>query len=185
VAEEIRKAVIHGCPRPGKGVTTCCGQSPFELDPMSRMTSDPALVTCAPRSETVAYVRLDKLPDHANKGKWSTLVEQACGQDTLEDHQQAADGLRQMAKDAAEQTVASKKCIHGEFMLWQPWSRALIPGHIYSEDGLREARISSCCEYHFDKMFDDDWVDVLTGEPGDMHPYRRQWITENPERVTG
>jgi hypothetical protein len=38
--------VVHACPEGTGGVTGCCGRTPFELDRMSRMTVDPALVTC-------------------------------------------------------------------------------------------------------------------------------------------
>ena len=61
-----------------------------------------------------------------------------------------------------------KRCIEGEPMLWFPYHRALVPGHIYSQAGLKEARISGCCEYHFDRMFEPGWVDAVTGEPGLM-----------------
>lgn len=38
--------VVHACPEADSGVTGCCGQTPFELDPRSRMTVNPTLVTC-------------------------------------------------------------------------------------------------------------------------------------------
>lgn len=95
----------------------------------------------------------------------------------MSDQDNAVAELRKM--EEAAKSTDSKSCIHGEKMLWLPYDRALIPGHIYSEDGMREARISGCCEYHFDKMFDEDWVDVLTGEPGDMHADREAWERKN------
>lgn len=72
--------------------------------------------------------------------------------------------LKGMAEAAAQ--TDSKRCIEGEPMLYFPYHRALVPGHIYSEGGIREARISGCCEYHFDRMFEPGWVDVVTGQPG-------------------
>ena len=49
-----------------------------------------------------------------------------------------------------------KRCIYGEAMVFWPYRYALVPGHIYSRAGVEEARISGCCEYHFDKMFPAD-----------------------------
>jgi hypothetical protein len=40
--------IVHQCPPDGSGITPCCGVTPFELDPTSRMTGDPARVTCSP-----------------------------------------------------------------------------------------------------------------------------------------
>ena len=60
-----------------------------------------------------------------------------------------------------------KRCIEGEPMLWLPHTRALMPGHIYSQAGAAEARISGSCEYHFDRWFKPGWTDPVTGEPGD------------------
>lgn len=62
------------------------------------------------------------------------------------------------------------RCIEGEVMLYVPYERALIPGHIYSDEGLKEARISGSCEYHFDRWFEPGWVDVITGEKGRTPP---------------
>ena len=62
--------------------------------------------------------------------------------------------------------VDYKRCLWGEPMLWLPCDRAVAPGHIYSEAGLREARISGSCEYHFDKMFKPGWTDIITKEAG-------------------
>ena len=76
---------------------------------------------------------------------------------------EVAEQLRRMKTEAEAQEVPTKKCIHGEFMLYLPHDRSVLPGHIRSELGLREARISSCCESHFDRDFDEDWVDPLTG----------------------
>ena len=72
--------------------------------------------------------------------------------------------LGQMAEEAS--TLDTKRCIEGEPMLWLPHDRALVPGHVYSEAGLDEAKISGCCEYHFDRMFEPGWTDPVTGEPG-------------------
>lgn len=42
-------------------------------------------------------------------------------------------------------------CTQGEKVFFYQYDHALIPGHIYSGDGIAEFRISKVCEYHFDK----------------------------------
>lgn len=78
--------------------------------------------------------------------------------------QAALEQLRKMA--VSPEAAESKKCIEGEPMLYVEYDRALIPGHIYSREGIAEARISGSCEYHFDRWFEPGWVDVVTGEQG-------------------
>ena len=85
---------------------------------------------------------------------------------TLADYQRVADELNLMSVMA--ESLDTKRCVEGEPMLWLPYHRAVVPGHIYSEKGIDEARMSGCCEYHFDRMFEPGWVDVITGEKGDM-----------------
>jgi len=47
--------------------------------------------------------------------------------------------------------------IGGEKVFYVQDTKARMPGHCYSEAGVREAqRISGCCEYHFDEMFPTD-----------------------------
>lgn len=82
-------------------------------------------------------------------------------------------------QEAATKQGTTKRCIDGEYMVYLPYERALVPGHIYSEDGIREARISGSCEYHFDRMFDEDWTDPYTGEPGLNNDKRPQWLAEH------
>lgn len=67
-----------------------------------------------------------------------------------------------------------KKCLKGEPMLFMECDRAVAPGHIYSEAGLKEARISGYCEYHFDRMFEPGWTDPITGEAGNT-PEEESW----------
>lgn len=57
--------------------------------------------------------------------------------------------LRAFAAAAALTDTA--RCISGEAVFYAPDTEARIPGHIYSEIGVQEFRISHCCEYHFDK----------------------------------
>jgi len=84
-------------------------------------------------------------------------------QDLSEADQAALEQLRKMAQLATED---HKKCVWGEHMLYLEHDKALMPGHIYSMAGIREARISGSCEYHFDRSFKEGWVDPVTGEPG-------------------
>ena len=67
-------------------------------------------------------------------------------------------GIQQLAKDA--QAAGWSKCIAGgEAVFYYPASCAAMPGHIYSEDGRTEWKISGLCEYHFDEctIFVEDW----------------------------
>lgn len=48
------------------------------------------------------------------------------------------------------------RCIYGEAVFYRPDNSAFGPGHIYSETGRAEFRISKCCEYHFDEMFKEE-----------------------------
>lgn len=61
------------------------------------------------------------------------------------------------------------RCIQGEKIIHLPDTEARGPGHIYSEDGLQEFRISRCCEFHFDKWFagsDDRFSDLIEDTDG-------------------
>lgn len=59
---------------------------------------------------------------------------------------------------AAEADPLTTRCIEGEAMFYLAHTHALIPGHVYSREGLREIRLSGYCEFHFDEIasaFDD------------------------------
>lgn len=47
-----------------------------------------------------------------------------------------------------------------EVVFYAPWEEALIPGHIYSRDGMTEYGISGTCEYHFDKWTNNPEEDL-------------------------
>lgn len=47
-------------------------------------------------------------------------------------------------------------CVAGEKVVFLDFPFALMPGHIYSEAGVDEFRISGCCEYHFDTWFKEE-----------------------------
>lgn len=51
------------------------------------------------------------------------------------------------------------RCIYGEKVFFCSGEFALLPGHIYSRAGRDEFAISKCCEYHFDRMFDEKWLE--------------------------
>ena len=58
----------------------------------------------------------------------------------------------------AEESTPDKACRFSEekeVVFFAEWDEALIPGHIYSKEGLEEYRISQTCEYHFDLWMDD------------------------------
>lgn len=84
--------------------------------------------------------------------------------DLTKDEEQMVAHLKEMRIEA--ETLDTKKCIEGEPMLFLEHTRALVPGHIYSAEGMSEARISGSCEYHFDRWFKEGWTDPITGEPG-------------------
>ena len=60
----------------------------------------------------------------------------------------------------AEQNIANgsyvNKCLYGEAVYYVGNDKALKPGHIYSENGISEYKISRCCEFHFDEMFREE-----------------------------
>lgn len=65
--------------------------------------------------------------------------------------------LKEVQRRATEATPENI-CIlsdEKEVVFQVPWHEALIPGHIYSEEGMAEYGISKTCEYHFDLWMDD------------------------------
>lgn len=56
---------------------------------------------------------------------------------------------------ADQEDSYTTRCIQGEKIIYLPDDEARGPGHIYSQEGLAEFRISRCCEYHFDKWFEE------------------------------
>lgn len=66
--------------------------------------------------------------------------------------------LAHRAAEAADAGEYNVRCMAGEPVFYYPHTHGLMPGHIYSELGVEEFRISQSCEYHF-----DDW----TKEPDD------------------
>jgi len=60
------------------------------------------------------------------------------------------------AMAALADSTNSAQCIKGEYVFYMEHDKGLIPGHIYSMDGVKEMGISNCCEFHFDEMFGPD-----------------------------
>jgi hypothetical protein len=58
----------------------------------------------------------------------------------------------------SEHAEKTKRCLEGEPVFYYGGDHARDPGHIYSEAGSREFRISGLCEFHFD---------LFTAEPED------------------
>lgn len=117
-----------------------------------------------------SVVFVDEVQRFVDTGRLDPVHQEEKDVPELTLQQQAAlESLQVMAEEAKDRTDVMK-CIEGEVMLYSPCDRALIPGHIYSMAGIKEARISGCCEYHFDRWFQEGWVDVLTGEKGHNQP---------------
>jgi hypothetical protein len=84
---------------------------------------------------------------------------------------EAALALAEKTAQRANEAKVSRPCpmalvgVEQHWPFYLPYDHALIPGHVYSEMGLREMqRISGSCEWCFDKAFadpeDDDDDDV-------------------------
>lgn len=43
--DRVHDVIVHACPPLGSGVMPCCGLSPFEVNPLERMTIE-GIVTC-------------------------------------------------------------------------------------------------------------------------------------------
>jgi hypothetical protein len=82
-------------------------------------------------------------------------------------HHDAIEHARHMAYQA-EMTDGAARCSTGEAVFFFEYPIPLIPGHIYSEKGVDEFRISKTCEYHFDSDFapeDAPCREVMGGRP--------------------
>jgi hypothetical protein len=64
--------------------------------------------------------------------------------------------VQEMRLRAEQDKTYTRTCIYGEKVYYVEAYHAYAPGHIYSEEGMREYRdISGCCEFHFDAMFQE------------------------------
>lgn len=59
------------------------------------------------------------------------------------------------------------RCVSGEYVFYYAYDKALLPGHIYSEIGMDEYKISKCCEYHFDEWFKEPEYDGDVSQDSD------------------
>lgn len=64
----VAAEVIHRCPPGWSALTPCCGQTPFELDPWSRMTVEPENVTCRPEPTAETALSGPQCPAEAING---------------------------------------------------------------------------------------------------------------------
>lgn len=87
-------------------------------------------------------------PTHAQR--WRDYVP------TQERAAQALGDCVTMALQAEEKEDYTHRCIAGEKVFYYDWPHGLIPGHIYSETGMDEFKISRSCEYHFDFWFKEE-----------------------------
>lgn len=84
-----------------------------------------------------------------------TLKEQGHTYEEVRDAAQSADG-------------GWSRCFIGkEVVFYYPDTEARDPGHIYSQDGLAEYKISQTCEYHFDQIA-REWEESYNGEEEDV-----------------
>jgi hypothetical protein len=73
---------------------------------------------------------------------------------------------QKMAEEA--KTAETGRCIQGEPVFYMEYDVPLVPGHIYSDMGRKEFRLSGLCEYHFDMFFaEEDHASrrVMGGKP--------------------
>lgn len=75
---------------------------------------------------------------------------------TPEQVSQAVSDCIKMATQAEEDDGYNNRCVNGEKVFYYDYYRGLMPGHIYSEDGMREFKMSGACEFHFDEWFAED-----------------------------
>lgn len=78
-----------------------------------------------------------------------------------EQEQALVERAAEMAAEAEANPAG--RCIEGEAVFWLAADHAVRPGHIYSEAGRAEFKISGSCEYHFDKWF----AEPEEGDEGD------------------
>lgn len=61
-----------------------------------------------------------------------------------------------LVRDGADEAQMGPKCMRcGHYSFHVTWDHALIEGHVYSKDGVREVYISSCCEFCFDLIAEE------------------------------
>lgn len=71
------------------------------------------------------------------------------------DDTEALAKCKDMAEEVKNIPDYKSQCLDGELVFFVEHTHALMPGHIYSYDGVREFKISKCCEFHFDEWLKD------------------------------
>jgi predicted RNase H-like HicB family nuclease len=94
------------------------------------------------------WMDLPDPPTHAQR--WRGFEE------TEKNTANALEACHEMSLAAEEDENYTYKCIEGEKVFYYDWPRGLMPGHIYSETGMDEFRISRACEFHFDEWFKEE-----------------------------
>lgn len=61
-----------------------------------------------------------------------------------------------MRDKAMDDETYQTRCVNGEKVFYVPADKAYAPGHIYSELGMDEYKISKCCEWHFDQWLKEE-----------------------------
>jgi len=90
-------------------------------------------------------------PNHAQRWRGVELSD--------EDKTKALENAMEMAAQAQVEYDEGRYhylCVMGEPVFYFDYPHALIPGHVYSESGMDEYKISGSCEYHFDKWFKEE-----------------------------
>lgn len=85
-------------------------------------------------------------PTHTQQWRGVEPSDEQVAEATLSAEKMAASALDQHANGGYTQV-----CIAGEPVFYMDFKFGLVPGHIYSELGIVEFKISKSCEYHFDK----------------------------------
>lgn len=81
------------------------------------------------------------------EGKQALLAE--FERDTTTDERRAE--ILTLVRDGADEAQMGPKCPScGHYSFHAPWTHALIEGHVYSNDGVREINITGYCEFCFD-----------------------------------
>lgn len=71
-----------------------------------------------------------------------------------------------MLQEGADETKYLRPCPNCKHVPFHaPWHEALIEGHVYSQDGLRELNITGYCEYCFDEITAEPEEEEIRNEP--------------------
>jgi len=85
-------------------------------------------------------------PNHAQRWRGVELTDEEVTEAT-----EHAEKMYAAALDEHTKGWYTQVCVAGEPVFYMDFKFGLIPGHIYSELGMEEFKISRSCEYHFDE----------------------------------